>query len=106
MQAGSFTNKFLMQISAKLLCSQMQTGHKFQQSCQMLIRKLKILMVSSCNLIIIQLGDLHCEACCSKLRRNLEIFLFVRNGIWVRVVFSTATGSTSPIQATFSLQTH
>ena len=38
-----------MQIIAKLLCPQTQTGHKFQQVCQMLIRELKVLMASSCN---------------------------------------------------------
>ena len=40
---------FLMQIIAKLLCPQTQTGHKFQQVCHMLIRELKVLMASSCN---------------------------------------------------------
>jgi hypothetical protein len=49
--ASRFFHKqiFLMQIIAKLLCPQTQTGHKFQQICQMLIRKLKVLMASSCN---------------------------------------------------------
>ena len=40
---------FFMQIIAKLLCPQTQTGHIFLQVCQMLIRELKVLMASSCN---------------------------------------------------------
>ena len=50
-RASRFFHKqiFLMQIIAKVFCPQTQTGHKFQQICQMLIRKLKVLMASSCN---------------------------------------------------------
>ena len=49
--ASRFFHKqiFLTQIIAKLLCPQTQTGHNFQQICQVLIRKLKVLMASSCN---------------------------------------------------------